>query len=48
MGTILADFTHIFGSDGPVPPAGATQVAMSEDFNTGGSAGNGPPYSCSR
>jgi hypothetical protein len=39
MGTILADFTHIFGSDGPVRQATVNEVAMSEDFNTGGIRG---------
>jgi hypothetical protein len=39
MGTILADFTHIFGSDGTVRQATADEVAMSEDFNTGGIRG---------
>jgi hypothetical protein len=36
MGTMLADFVHISGVDGPVPPAGVNQVAISKKFDTGG------------
>jgi hypothetical protein len=39
MGTILSDFTHISGSDKTVPQAGEQEVALSEDFNTGGIRG---------
>ena len=39
MGTILGDFTHISGSDGTVRQAGVNEVAMREDFNTGGIRG---------
>lgn len=39
MGTILADFTHIAGMDGPVRQAGANEVAKSKAFNTGGIRG---------
>lgn len=40
MGTILADFTHIAGADGPVRQAFGDDAAKSVSFNTGGIRGD--------